>query len=607
MKKLLLALFCIVFYNFSFSQVAFFENFEGTFPGQFTQNYVAGTLNWTANGGAGNMGNGANTYFNGTTGANFFVNSRTGDRTELISPNINLVSGNYILDFWHIQGEWFGDQNTTTIHISNNGGTTWTLIDSIFTKADAWTKRSYNLSSFTTLTATTRIKFTGFIDWGYSIGLDDIRVFKPSPFDIGVVAFNSPKNGCGLTANETVSVEVANFGSDTAKTYDVKYRVNGGTYVSETSTIQILPGDTITYNFTTTTNLSTPGVYTLDATTFLAADSVKNNDTLLNYTAEHFAAGGLVRSSSGAVAIPDDSPIGAKSSIAFCGLPTSLDGCFAIKSLTIDSIIHTWVSDLNIYLISPANDTLEISSGNGGSGDDYINAVFIDTSNNYIQNYTTGGILPGVYHIQDSAGLAKMHNGQDPNGEWQLWVYDDAGGDNGTIEQWTLEFEYIKPQFGIGDDTTICTSGSAFLFGPFGPYTYSWSTGDSSQSINFNGTMGVGTYPVYLTLTDTTTGCFDTDTIQITVQICAGVQEQVAREISIYPNPTKDNLTIDLSELTDTRIKTYIYSISGQLLVEENLYGNSIHNIDVSHLLNGLYLIKIESENHSFHRQFLKH
>ncbi len=604
MKKLLLALFCIAFFNFSFSQIAFFENFEGTFPGQFSQNYVTGTLNWTANGG--NMGNGANNYYNGATGANFYYAGYSGDETELVSPNINLAGGNYTLEFWHIQGDWLGDQNTTTIHISTNGGTTWVLIDSITGDVPAWTKRTYNLNSFATTTSTTRIKFKGFIDYGYSIGLDDIKIFQPYPFDISVIAFNAPKNGCGLTANENVSVEVANFGSDTAKTYDVKYRINGGTYVSETSTIQILPGDTITYNFTTTANLSTSGLYTLDATTFLAADSIKNNDTLKNYLVEHIAPGTLVWKSTGRVNIPDDDSTGINSEISACGLPNSLDGCFAIKSLTIDSIIHTWASDLNIFLISPWNDTLEVSTGNGGSGDDYMNAVFIDTSNNYIQNYTTGGITQGVYHIEDSVGLTKLHTGQDPNGIWKLWAFDDAGGDVGTIEQWTLEFEYIKPLFGIGNDTTICTSGSAFLFGPFGPYTYSWSTGDSSQSINFNGSMGVGTYPVYLTLTDTTTGCFNTDTLNITVQICAGISDVNSPKMEIFPNPVNDILNINLSDFSAAELEVNIISTTGQKLKTFKLYGNSNHALYLSGLAKGTYIIEVKSEENFDHQTFIK-
>lgn len=604
MRKLLLALFCIAFFNFSFSQVVFFENFEGSFPGQFTQNYVTGTLNWTANGG--NMGGTANTYYNGTAGANFYFAGYSGDRTELISPNINLMSGNYVLDFWHIQGDWAGDQNTTTIHISNNGGTTWTLIDSITADIPSWTKRTYNLGAFTTLTATTRIKFTGFIDYGYSIGLDDIRIFKPTPFDIGVVAFNSPKNGCGLTANEMVSVEVANFGSDTAKTYDVKYRINGGAYISETSTIQILPGDTITYNFTSTANLLTPAIYTFDATTFLTADSIKNNDTLLNHNVEHISPGGLTWKSNTIALIPDDDSTGVNSEIIACGLPNSLDGCFAIKSLTIDSIIHTYTGDLNVFLVSPWNDTLEISTGNGGSGSDYRNAIFIDTSNNYIQNYTTGGITQGVYHIEDSMGLAKLHTGQDPNGIWKLWVFDDAGGDVGTIEKWTLEFEYIKPLFGIGNDTTICTSGSAFLFGPFGPYTYNWSTGDSSQSINFYGNMGVGTYPVYLTLTDTTTGCSNTDTLSISVQICAGISGANSPKMEIYPNPVNNALNINLNAFPTTELEVNIISTTGQKLKSFKLYGNSNHVLDLSGLARGAYIIQVKSDKNFDYQTFIK-
>ena len=39
---------------------------------------------------------------------------------------------------------------------------------------------------------------------------------------------------------------------------------------------------------------------------------------------------------------------------------------------------HTWCSDLNFFLVSPSGAVLEISTGNGGSGDNFTNTVISD-------------------------------------------------------------------------------------------------------------------------------------------------------------------------------------------------------------------------------------
>lgn len=103
--------------------------------------------------------------------------------------------------------------------------------------------------------------------------------FNVSPNDVGVVAITSPNNGCGLTANENVSIRIYNFGTAVATNINVSYSVNGGTPVSAVFAGPINPGDTVSYTFTTAANLATAGTYNFVAIANVAGDLNALNDS----------------------------------------------------------------------------------------------------------------------------------------------------------------------------------------------------------------------------------------------------------------------------------------------------------------------------------------
>ena len=69
-------------------------------------------------------------------------------------------------------------------------------------------------------------------------------------------------------------------------------------------------------------------------------------------------------------------------------------------------------------------------------------------------------------------------------------------------------------------------------------------------------------------------------------------------EIKIYPNPSKNNLNIDLSNKVYNEFKFEIINILGESIISLNansaLVENKI-NIDISSLKNGVYILKISS------------
>jgi hypothetical protein len=76
------------------------------------------------------------------------------------------------------------------------------------------------------------------------------------------------------------------------------------------------------------------------------------------------------------------------------------------------------------------------------------------------------------------------------------------------------------PPVTLGNDTAICSANvPVTLTAPAGNFTYQWSD-TTSTSMTLNVTQS-GTY--YVTVTDTATGCFDTDTTMITVNASPAV------------------------------------------------------------------------------------
>ena len=140
--------------------------------------------------------------------------------------------------------------------------------------------------------------------------------------------------------------------------------------------------------------------------------------------------------SGGTGAIPDDNCDATNEfTVTVSGVGT-LGPTLVLDQIDLD-ITHTWDSDLDVTLIAPDGTTLiDVTSDNGGSGDNYTGTVFRDDAVTPI----TGGSAPfdmGPYNPEQPL---TTFNGVDADGDWILQVCDDAGGDTGTLNSWSLTF-----------------------------------------------------------------------------------------------------------------------------------------------------------------------
>lgn len=174
-----------------------------------------------------------------------------------------------------------------TVDVSKDNGSTWSNIwynNNYFTD-NLWLKTSHNVPS--EVSRSNKLKFM------YKLGptdnystysgwnVDDFTVTGDYiTKDVGVVEWVYPLSGCGHSANDSVTVKVANMGAEPSPaSIPVQYSFNNGvTWVTNYLNQVIAPGDTVQFTFSTKVNLSTPGIKQVRARTRLTGDEDASND-----------------------------------------------------------------------------------------------------------------------------------------------------------------------------------------------------------------------------------------------------------------------------------------------------------------------------------------
>jgi subtilisin-like proprotein convertase family protein len=99
------------------------------------------------------------------------------------------------------------------------------------------------------------------------------------------------------------------------------------------------------------------------------------------------------------------------------------------------AIRHTYCGDLSITLKAPNGQTRDLSSGNGGTGEDIL-TFFVDGST----AVTTSTFYPPWSNVAGPEATMGNFGGTNVQGNWILEVHDGAAGDTGDIIGWGLRF-----------------------------------------------------------------------------------------------------------------------------------------------------------------------
>ena len=167
---------------------------------------------------------------------------------------------------------------------------------------------------------------------------------------------------------------------------------------------------------------------------------------------------------------------------------TGTTGRISSMQIKLKGLTHTFPDDLDILLQAPSGKSIWLMSDAGGGGDVVNQDVTFDTGFTGVQDLPDSGPVgpgpysPAFYEPGDSNPAPAPGSATDtslyeeaPNGQWKLWVNDDAGADVGSLAGWCMNFNLFEPYH------AHCSTGGSFLTipsnstqtsGPAGPYPW---------------------------------------------------------------------------------------------------------------------------------------
>lgn len=113
------------------------------------------------------------------------------------------------------------------------------------------------------------------------------------------------------------------------------------------------------------------------------------------------------------------------------------------------NVMHNWIDDIDVFLISPDGQFMELTTDNGRDGNHYTQTCFSPSATqtiNYDDPYGapakwapfTGDFIPeGDWNYLYQGG------NNNANGKWQLMVIDDTYGITGKLLNWSITFKPI--------------------------------------------------------------------------------------------------------------------------------------------------------------------
>ncbi len=108
------------------------------------------------------------------------------------------------------------------------------------------------------------------------------------------------------------------------------------------------------------------------------------------------------------------------------------------------NLAHTFDDDLDIFLVSPGGQFIELSTDNGANGDNYTNTCFSPTATQVITvpgSQAPASATPFTGTFIPEGPWSDLYGDNPTNGNWQLQVKDDANGFTGSLLDWTITFE----------------------------------------------------------------------------------------------------------------------------------------------------------------------
>lgn len=140
----------------------------------------------------------------------------------------------------------------------------------------------------------------------------------------------------------------------------------------------------------------------------------------------------------------------------------------------------------------------------------------------------------------------------------------------------------------LGEDTTLCLNES-LLVTPGSYDSYSWNTGQNSDTIQVGPFVGDGSEEIVVEVMQG--NCSGSDTLMITIDNCLRVENTEQIGLEVYPNPSNGVVSFKCDHKV---LSLEIYNLIGdKVLVNSAPNGNLIN---CEKLVDGVYFIRVQTE-----------
>ena len=258
-----------------------------------------------------------------------------------------------------------------------------------------------------------------------------VEIGPPVSHDIAVGPFLSLPTQLVINNPYIIRTKVTNAGTSNETGVPIKFYINAA--LTNTANINLNAGavDSVSNSWTPTA----AGNYTLRYISALTTDTNRVNDTVTTVVtvlpSVPVPASTEICRNNVNLFIPDNTTV--KDSIVV-NIPNSLD--VVDVNVKIDTLIHTWDSDLSFTLLHGAG-SVSLISARGSSGDNFINTRLNDSASLPISS----GSAPFNGEYRPESPLTGM-NGLAVDGSWILQISDNFSGDTGLLKAWCITLVY---------------------------------------------------------------------------------------------------------------------------------------------------------------------
>lgn len=269
-KTLLTAASFLLAWGASTQTILFSEDFEGTTPlASWTQTTNATDGGWNSGTEAALSSQYWTISGNGTNIAASNDDDCNCDKSNdlLQSPSINLTgvsAATLSVDVFFNGGSYQGATEEGYIEISTNGGSTWTVLETL-AGAAGWETYLVDLTPYAGNNVVLGFRYRDDAGWVFGYAIDNVTVTEPAALDLAVTDVDMLAiYGLNNTPID-VAGTITNYGSTTITSFTLNYEINNGTAVTQNVTgVSIAPLGTYNFTHATQWNPTITGNYTVD-------------------------------------------------------------------------------------------------------------------------------------------------------------------------------------------------------------------------------------------------------------------------------------------------------------------------------------------------------